>query len=144
MKSDEYKYLEDTLSGRRARDPQFEEQISDRIEGSINQKAAASRQQLNSLTPEERELEQREFSLTTYGRSHMERYSTPIVTDRPLGRLAVPGDQIVGGAPSSPQMKGHNGDEEPGAWCDASGRLILQNHAVCPQNQVLKLQKAKF
>jgi hypothetical protein len=134
MKSDEYKYLEDTLTGRRARDLQFESQMTSMPEGSINQKAAARQRQLDSLTPEEREIEQRRYSLSVYGTSHMERYSTPIVTDRPLGRLAVPGDQII----SDPQIKGHN-RERPGPCQDKNGRLLLQNHAACPQNQVLQL-----
>lgn len=37
MKPDEYKYLTDTLAGRRARDPQFESQMTSMPEGSINQ-----------------------------------------------------------------------------------------------------------
>jgi hypothetical protein len=138
MKSDEYKYLEDTLLGRRGRDLEYEARISDRIEGSINQKAAARRLQLDSKTPEEREIELRQYSLRTYGSEHMRKYATPIVSDRPLGELGIEGDQIKSDPPA---LKGHNGDEEePGAWCDASGRLILQNHAACPQNQVLKLR----
>jgi|GEM_PF-1176252 len=141
MKSDEYRYLEATLQGRRARDPQFESQMTATIEGAINSKAIERRQQLDSLTPEEREIEQRRYSLRTFGREHMRRYATPIISEKPLGELAIEGDQIQGAPPA---LKGHNGDEEPGAWCDASGRLILQNHAACPQNQVLKLQKAKF
>jgi len=140
MKAGEYQYLEDTLAGRRGRDPQFEEQISARIEGSINQKAAARQRQLDSLTPEQREIEQRKYSLRTYGREHMKRYASPIISDKPLGELAIEGDQIVGSAPSSPQIiKGHS-DERPGPWCDKDGRLILQNHSGCPQTQVLKLR----
>lgn len=141
MKSDEYKYLEDTLSGRRARDLQFESQMTATIEGAINSKAIERQRQLDSLTPEEREIEQRRYSLRTYGREHMKRYASPIVSDRPLGELGIEGDQIKSDPPA---LKGHNGDEEPGAWCDANGKLLLQTHGACPQNQVLKLQKAKF
>jgi hypothetical protein len=135
MKPDEYKYLAETLSGRRPRDPEFEEQISATIEGAINQKAAERQRQLDSLTPEQREIEQRRYSLRTYGREHMRRYANPIISDKPLGELEVPGDQIR----NTSQVKGHNG-EKPGPWQDANGRLLLQNHAACPQNQVLKLR----
>ena len=145
MKSDEYQYLEQTLTGRRQRDPAFESRLSD-----VADPVAEERQrQLDSKTPEERELEQREFSLTTYGKAHMEKYSTPIVSDRPLGRLQVLGDQIMSDASSqihvhkeesksAQQVKGHNA-EKPGPWCDANGKLLLQNHAACPIKQVLKV-----
>lgn len=135
MKHDEYSYLADTLAGRRARDPEFESQLKD----VANPRAAERQQQLDSKTDEERELEQRRYSLRTYGREHMKRYASPIISKRPLGELAVEGDQIQS-APPAPRIKGHNGEERPGAWCDANGRLILQNHAACPQNQVLKLR----
>lgn len=149
MRHDEYKYLEDTLSGRRQRDPAFESRMSATVEGSISEKAAERQRQLDSKTVEERELEQREFSLTTYGRAHMEKYSSPIISDKPLGRLQVPGDQIMSDASSqihvhkeesksAQQVKGHNA-EKPGPWCDANGKLLLQNHAACPIKQVLKV-----
>lgn len=145
MDAKEYKYLEDTLSGRRERDPEFESRLSD----VADPRAAERQRQLDSKTPEERELEQREFSLTTYGKAHMEKYSTPIVSDRPLGRLQVLGDQIMSDASSqihvhkeesksAQQVKGHNA-EKPGPWCDANGKLLLQNHAACPIKQVLKV-----
>lgn len=137
MKSDEYQYLEETLQGRRARDFEYEARISATIEGGINQKAAERQRQLDSLTPEQRELEQRRYSLKTYGREHMKRYATPIISDRPLGELGIEGDQIKS-APA-PRMKGHNG-ERPGPCQDKNGRLLLQNHAACPQNQVLKIR----
>ncbi len=108
MKSDEYKYLEDTLSGRRARDLKFESQISGTIEGSINQKAAARRLQLDSKTPEEREIELRQYSLRTYGSEHMRKYATPIVSDKALGELAIKGDQIKSDPPA---LRGHNGEK---------------------------------
>jgi len=141
MKSDEYKYLEDTLSGRRARDLQFESQMTATIEGAINSKAIERQRQLDSLTPEEREIEQRRYSLRTYGRAHMEKYGNPIISERPLGELQIPGDQIVGSASSAP-LKGHNGRERPGPWCDKNGRLILQNHSACPQTQTLQQIRA--
>ena len=134
MKSDEYKYLSDTLSGRRGRDPEYEEQISAKIEGSINRQAAERQQQLDSLTPEQREIEQRRYSLRTYGCEHMKRYASPIISDRPLGELAVEGDQI-GSAPA-PRMKGHSGRET--SWRDANGRLKLQVHSA-PIRQTLQL-----
>ena len=84
MRPDEYKYLEDTLGGRRGRDPEFEAQLKD-----VGDPRAIERQrQLDARTPEERELEQRRYSLNTYGRAHMEKYSSPIVSDRPLGELS--------------------------------------------------------
>jgi len=135
MRSGEYKYLEDTLSGRRARDPEYESQLKD----VGDPRAIARQQQLDSKTAEERELEQRQYSLRTYGSEHMKRYASPIISDKALGELGIEGDQIQG-APPAPRIKGHNGEERPGAWCDANGRLILQNHAACPQNQVLKLR----
>jgi hypothetical protein len=135
MKSDEYKYLEDTLSGRRARNLQFEEKMSD----VADPRAADRQRQLDSLTPEQRELEQRRYSLNTYGRAHMEKYGNPIVSERPLGELQIPSDQIVGSASSAP-LKGHNGRERPGPWCDKNGRLILQNHSACPQTQALQIR----
>ncbi len=135
MKSDEYKYLEGTLSGRRGRDFEYEAQMTSMPEGSINSKAIERQRQLDSLTPEEREIEQRRYSLNTYGRAHMEKYGNPIVSERPLGELQIPGDQI-GSAPPSPQLKGHDGDE-PRPWCDANGKLLLQIHSA--ERQVLKV-----
>ena len=133
----EYKYLEDTLTGRRARDPEYESRMTSiKVEGSISE-AAIERERLNaSKTHEQRELEQREFSLKVYGRAHMEKYSNPIVSDRPLGKLQVPGDQIMG---SAPQIKGHKGEVVVEPCMDANGRLRLQNHAACPIKQVLQL-----
>lgn len=141
MKPDEYKYLADTLSGRRQRDPEFESRLSDVVDS----RAAERQRQLDSKTVEERELEQREFSLTTYGKAHMEKYSTPIVSDRPLGRLQVPGDQIkdyrihsgdrdkLG---SQKGLKSHSG-LEPEPWQNPDGSLRLQTHGAI--RQVLKL-----
>lgn len=135
MKHDEYSYLADTLAGRRARDPEFESQMTSMPEGSINQKAAARQSQLDSLTPEQREIEQRRYSLRTYGREHMRRYGNPIISNKPLGELQIPGDQIR----NTQVVKGHNG-EKPGPCQDENGRLLLQTHAACPQTQVLKLR----
>ena len=135
MKSDEYKYLADTLAGRRARDPEFEAQLKD----VADPRAAERQRQLNARTPDERELELRQYALRTYGREHMKRYASPIISDKPLGELQIPGDQIIGSAPSAP-LKVHSEGERPGPWQDKNGRLILQNHAACPQNQVLKLR----
>ena len=142
MKSNEYKYLEDTLSGRRQRDPAFEAQLSD-----VADPRATERQRLiDSKTVEEREIEQRRYSLDTYGREHMKRYARAIVSEKPLGELAVEGDQVRSDAPqihehksAPPQLKGHCGGEKPGPWCDKNGKLLLQNHAACPQRQVLQL-----
>lgn len=132
MKSDEYKYLEDTLAGRRQRDPEFESRLSD-----VADPRATERQRLlDSKTVEQRELEQRRYSLNVYGREHMRRYANPIVSDRPLGELGIEGDQIMGSAPpihvhndkkEERKMKGHN-DEKPETWRDANGRLKLQFH----------------
>jgi hypothetical protein len=135
MKSADYEYLAETLTGRRARDLKFESQISGTIEGSINQKAVARQTLLDSKTPEEREIEKRRYSLSTYGRAHMEKYSSPIVSDRPLGELQVPGDQIK--STPAPQLKGHS-EGEPSSWQDANGRLKLQVHSA-PIRQTLQL-----
>lgn len=136
MKSDEYKYLEGTLSGRRGRDFEYEAQMTSMPEGSINSKAIERQRQLDSLTPEEREIEQRRYSLRAYGSEHMRKYATPIVSDKPLGELTITGDQIKSDPPA---LRGHN-REKPGPCQDANGRLILQNHSACPQNQVLKIR----
>ncbi len=135
MDANEYQYLEATLMGRRARDPEFEAKMSD----AADPRAIERQRQLDARTPEEREIELRQYSLRTYGREHMKRFARPIISDRALGELEVPGDQI-GSAPPAPRMKGHSGGDEPGPWCDANGRLLLQNHAACPQNQVLKIR----
>ena len=133
MKSDEYAYLADTLSGRRARDPEFEARMSEAIDPRV-----AERQRLiDSKTPEQREIEQRRYSLNVYGSAHMKRYARPITSDHPLGELQVPGDQILGSA-STPPIKSHSG-ERPGPWRDANGKLRLQNHSACPIKQVLKV-----
>lgn len=135
MKSDEYRYLEECLQGRRGRDFEYEARISDRIEGSINQKAAARRLQLDSKTPEEREIELRQYSLRTYGSEHMRKYATPIVSDKALGELAIKGDQIKSDPPA---LRGHNG-EKGELWRNPDGSLRLQTHSACPQRQVLKI-----
>ena len=135
MKSTDYEYLAETLTGRRARDPEFEAKMSD----VADPRATERQRQLDSKTLEEREIEQRRYSLNTYGRGHMEKYGNPIISDRPLGELQIPGDQIVGSAPSAP-LRGHSGGERPGPCQDKDGRLLLQNHAACPQNQVLKIR----
>ena len=150
MKHAEYKYLEDTLSGRRQRDPEFESTMSEAIDPRV-----AERQRLiDSKTPEQREIEQRRYSLDTYGPEHMKRYARPIVTDKPLGELEIPGDQIRRDTPqarghndkkeerknaSPQQLKGHSG-ERPGPWRDKNGKPILQNHGACPQRQVLQIR----
>jgi hypothetical protein len=104
-------------------------------EGSINKKAVERQRQLDSLTPEQREIEQRRYSLNTYGREHMRRYANPIISDKPLGELGIEGDQIQG-APPAPRMKGHSGGET--SWRDANGRLKLQVHSA-PIRQTLQL-----
>jgi hypothetical protein len=125
MKSDEYQYLTDTMAGRRARDPQFEVQLR----SVVDPRAAERQRQLDSLTPEQREIEQRRYSLRTYGREHMKRYATPIISEKPLGgELGIEGDQI---APPA-QLKGHNGGET--SWQDANGRLKLQVHSAIRQS----------
>jgi hypothetical protein len=125
MKPDEYEYLEQTLTGRRARDFEFESRMTFKAEGSIA-KAALERERLNaSKTHEEREIEQRQFSLRMYGRAHMLQYAQPIQYNKPLGELQVPGDQIISASP--PQIKAHSGGEDK-TWCDENGRLKLQFH----------------
>jgi len=91
MTHEEYKYLEDTLAGRRGRDQEFEAKMSVRPEGKFARQAEERRQQLAAKSHTERELEQRAFSLKVYGRTHMERYARPI-TPGPYGELSVPGD----------------------------------------------------
>ena len=133
MKHAEYKYLADTLSGRRQRDPEFESKMN----VVADPRAEERQRQLDAMTSEQREIEQRQYSLRTYGREHMRRYARPIVSDHPLGELAVEGDQVLGSA-STPQLKGHSG-ERPGPWRDKNGKPILQNHSACAIRQVLKV-----
>ena len=132
MKSDEYRYLEETLTGRRQRDPAFEAKMN----VVVDPRVAERQRQLDSKTPEQREIEQRQYSLNVYGSAHMKRYARPITSDHPLGELQVPGDQII--SASSQQLKGHSA-ERPGPWRDKNGKLILQNHSACPIKQVLKV-----
>jgi len=126
MTPEEYAYLEATLTGRRGRDMELESKMSIRPEGKFARQAEERRQALAAKTPTERELEQRAFSLATYGRTHMERYARPIVTG-PYGKLSVPGDQLQGHAQIAEPCRGPD------------GRLRLQNHAACPQKQVLQV-----
>ncbi len=134
MDANEYQYLADTLAGRRARDFEFESRMTFKAEGSIA-KAAIERERLNaSKTHEERELEQRQFSLRMYGRENMLRYAHPITSDRPLGELQIPGDLVRGAAPQTHarveerKLKSHNGEKREETWRDATGRLKLQFH----------------
>jgi hypothetical protein len=133
MKHAEYKYLEDTLAGRRQRDPGFEATMSEAIDPRVEERQRL----IDSKTPEQREIEQRQYSLNVYGSAHMKRYARPITSDHPLGELQVPGDQII--SASSQQLKGHSG-ERPGPWRDKNGKPILQNHGGCPQRQVLQIR----
>jgi hypothetical protein len=148
MKQDEYQYLADTLAGRRARDPEFESKMNVVVDLRVEERQHL----IDSKTPEQRELDQRRYSLNVYGREHMKRYATPIISDRPLGELGIEGDQIKGASPqarghngeekgrkkdSPQQLKGHSGVEEPEPWCDANGRLLLQTHGGI--KQVLQL-----
>lgn len=148
MDANEYKYLEDTLTGRRQRDPKFESQLRD----VINPKTAERQRQIDSMTHEEREIEQREFSLKMYGRENMLRYAHPIVTTRPLGPLQIPGDVIRDvsqaqdhngevserkSASSQQQLKVHSGGETPEPWQNPDGSLRLQTHGAI--KQVLQL-----
>ena len=130
MNATEYKYLEDTLTGRRARDFEYESKMTFKVEGSIAE-AAIERERLNaSKTHEEREIEQRQFSLRMYGPEHMRRYAHPIVSSKPLGELAIEGDVILNTSPQKHEqakVKGHSGGEDK-TWCDENGRLKLQFH----------------
>lgn len=132
MEPAEYQYLEQTLTGRRQRDPAFESRLRD----VADPRAAERQRRLDSKTVEQREIEQRQFSLRVYGREHMKRYANPIVSDRPLGELAIEGDQIRS---DTPQIKGHKAELVVEPCRDANGRLRLQNHAACPIRQVLKI-----
>jgi len=104
------------------------------IEGHEREKALArakyEREHPPARSHRELELEQRAFNLRMFGRTAMERYARPLDG---VDELAVPGDQVQGHA----QIKGHNG-VEPCRGPD--GRLRLQNHAACPQRQVLQLR----
>jgi hypothetical protein len=135
MNATEYKYLEDTLTGRRGRDPAYESRMTPvKTEGSIA-KAALERERLNaSKTHEEREIEQRQFSLRMFGRENMKRYAHPIQCDHPLGELQIEGDVIMG---SAPQIKGHKAEVVVEPCMDANGRLRLQTHGAI--KQVLQL-----
>jgi len=94
MNAEEYKYLEDTLAGRKGRNMSYEEKMTGiKPEGKFAKQAEERRQQLAARTPEEREMEQREFSLKVYGKTHMQYYAKPLTGQGPL---YVPGDQIKG------------------------------------------------
>jgi len=125
MDANEYQYLEATLLGRRARDPEYEARLKD----VVDPRAAERQRQLDSKSPEEREIELRQYSLRTYGREHMKRYATPIVSKRPLGDLAIEGDQVR-------DIKGHSGVKAE-SWRNPDGSLRLQAHSA--ERQVLKV-----
>jgi len=123
MDATEYKYLEDTLAGRRGRDKEFESKMTGVETGKglrITRQAEERRAALAARTPEEREMEQREFSLKVYGKTHMQYYARPLTGQGPL---YVEGDQIkVKGhsaevRPTPPKhlkLQFHNAAEEPG------------------------------
>ena len=118
MTPEEYAYLEATLTGRKGRDMSYEEKMSIKPEGKFARQAEERRQQLAARTPEEREMEQREFSLKVYGKTHMEYYARPLTGQGPL---YVPGDQIKGHSaeqrpipPKHLKLQFHSAKEEPG------------------------------
>ena len=116
MTPEEYAYLEATLTGRRGRDQSIEAKMSVRPEGTISRKAEERLQGRKS--PEELEMEQREFNLKFFGKAHMEYYARPLTG---LGPLHVPGDQVKGHSadqrPTPPRglkLQFHSATEEPG------------------------------
>jgi hypothetical protein len=125
MNAEEYKYLEDTLAGRRGRDKNIEEKMSIRVEGKFAHQAKERRQQIAAKTATERELEQRAFSLKVYGRTHMEKFAKPI-TPGPYGELSVPGDQLRAHSATIGAEFGPNGRPVPPKG------LKLQFHSAEP------------
>ena len=123
MDATEYKYLEDTLAGRRGRDPAIEATMTAKPEGKISRQAIERQRQIAARTPEEREMEQREFSLKVYGKSHMQYYAKPITGQGPL---YVEGDQV----------KVHSAEEQRPI---VPAHLRLKCHHGEPIRQVLQL-----
>ena len=118
--------------GKNPRDQPFldEQARLGHIQEEVEARAKYAREHPPARSHRELELEQRAFNLRMFGRTAMERYARPLDG---VDELAVPGDQVQGHA----QIKGHNGVEP----CRRSdGRLRLQNHAACPQRQVLQLR----
>jgi hypothetical protein len=105
MDATEYKYLEDTLAGRRGRDKSYEEKMSIKPEGKFARQAEERRAVLASKTPKERELEVRRFNLQMLGRKGMERNARPFSE---MDELAVPGD-----APAVRVLQEHNAEQRP-------------------------------
>lgn len=123
MTPEEYAYLEATLTGRRGRDMKLESKMNVGLpEGTISRKAIERLQGRKS--PEELEMEQREFNLKFFGKSHMEYYARPLTGQGPL---YVPGDQI--------KVKGHSAEERP----VVPAHLRLKCHSGEPIRQVLQL-----
>lgn len=121
MTPEEYAYLEATLTGRRGRDMKLESKMNVLPEGTISRKAIERLQGRKS--PEELEMEQREFNLKFFGKSHMEYYARPLTGQGPL---YVPGDQI--------KAKGHSAEERP----VVPAHLRLKCHSGEPIRQVLQ------
>lgn len=124
MSPEEYQYLSDTLAGRKGRNMSYEEKMTEiKPEGKFAKQAEERRQQLAARTPEEREMEQREFSLKVYGKTHMQYYAKPLTGQGPL---YVPGDapavrvvqeHSAGQRPVPPKhlkLQFHSAAEEPG------------------------------
>jgi len=74
----------------------------------------------------ELELEQRSFDLKMFGKTAMERFAKPLDG---VDKLSVPGD-----------LRGHSGSVVTPCK-DASGKLLLQNHAGCGIRQKLELRR---
>jgi len=127
MDATEYKYLEETLQGRKARDMGLESRMSMRPEPrrmTITEKAEERLR--NRKSPEELEMEQREFNLKFFGKSHMEYFARPLTGQGPL---YVPGDQV--------KVKGHSSEEQRPV---VPAHLKLKCHHGEPIRQVLQLR----
>lgn len=121
MSPEEYKYLADTLAGRRARDMSYEAKMTgvETGRGLSISKSAEERLQ-GRKSPEELELAVRQFNLQMLGRKGMERCARPIAAG-PYGNLSVPGDAPI---------KGHS--------ATIKGEFTLNGRPVPPKH--LKLQ----
>lgn len=134
MDSDTYQKMVDMSTGRIPRDQGWLDKLA--VEGQKREEAQAKakyeKEHPPARTHRELELEQRAFNLRMFGKSGMEKFAQPLDDLGPLYIPAIdtPAIRVV------PQVQDHSG-VEPCRGPD--GKLRLQNHAACPQRQVLQL-----
>ena len=129
-----YERMMDMATGRVPRDQGWldEQARLGHIQEEARAKEKYEKQHPPARSRREIELEQRAFNLRMFGKSGMEKYARPLddMGELYIPSIDAPGVRVV------PQVQGHSG-VEPCRGPD--GRLRLQNHAACPQRQVLQL-----